>query len=155
MFGKRLVFGDLSERIARSEASRANAQCGDREPAGGTAATTAAPAGDPYATTAPAWMGFVEWIIPAIADVLSDHQLLVDGDADLTTDPWRLVCSDIAGNEHAAFHFDHEWRQHVAPLIAERIETVCLADQSRRNVESGLDIGASAAAEMFPQHTRK
>lgn len=144
------LFGDLRARIAKSEhartaqatvanpaagpttptpsvvghtTSRASAQCGDREPAGGTAATTAAPAGAP---------SFVDWISPAICDVLADHQLFAEGDPDIE---WRVVCADVAGNEHAAFNFDHEWREHVSPIIAERIEKACLALQSQQHTK--------------------
>jgi hypothetical protein len=50
---------------------------------------------------------------------------------------------------------DQAWREHVSPLIAQRIERA-LSQKAfeRQAVESGADMGASFAREFFPQHLK-
>jgi hypothetical protein len=61
----------------------------------------------------PTW---VDWAVPAICDVLALHGCVYNEDAAI------YECWDEVGlTPHASFGDAHDWREHVAPLIAERL----------------------------------
>lgn len=86
---------------------------------------------------------WVAWAVPAICEVLAVH-----------------VAYDYAGGvecDHRLGGADpfedwQEWREHVAPLIAEHLDTAWRAKQSRQHIETGHDMGVSIACETFPQY---
>jgi hypothetical protein len=85
-------------------------QCATANPAGLSAA-----AGDP---APPAGFNFAEWATPVIYDVLGGHVCSYDDGAAMyecgaNSYPWRA---------HETFGDEQDWREHVAPLIAERLE---------------------------------
>lgn len=63
------------------------------------------------------------WAVPAICDVLADHQfvdIMTEDDAD-----WKRYGCYHAGEDrtHQWLVDEHDWRDHVAPLIAEHLDT--------------------------------
>lgn len=87
-------------------------------PAGAAPTPVAAPAG-------PSW--WIDWATPAICDVLAEH---------MPTDDETSSCSDAA-----------DWRERVAPLIAERLET-----QPADPIRASADADARVAAALARLH---
>lgn len=88
-------------------------------------ATRNAVRGTPPVTCPPtsreADLTWIEYVTPAIQDVLAEHRIAYVGDA---------ICCFSAGEAdlaHGGFWDLQDWREHVAPLIAERLEGVTLA----------------------------
>lgn len=99
-------------------------------------------------TPAPsAGLTWIQWAIPGIQDVLAAHVCSYNEDC-ATFECWED--GDLV--PHASFDDPQEWREHVAPAIAERLETAWRARQSRQFIETGHDMGASMACETFPQY---
>lgn len=105
------------------------------------------------AAGSPSW--WIDWATPGICEVLAEHQLNLDSRG------YTCLCDlrDIAD--------PYDWREHVAPIIAARIENqpadpVRAADEriaaaiteANKRIETGHDIGLTHAAEMFPQHNK-
>lgn len=90
------------------------------------------------------------WADSAICDVLAAHAF------------WPANHSSIGMEGHcrcgARPHGLMEWREHVAPLIVNGVETARnarLRDLAAPLFEIGLDMGVSVASEFFPQHRRE
>lgn len=84
---------------------------------------------------------WVDWASPAICEVLAEHQMLDDDE--------RYICRSPGELSHASLYAQDEWREHVAPLIAEHLQKAARAHDSarhRRNAE---------AAALFPQYQKK
>lgn len=127
----------------RGNTTSAGPPAAEDDPAGGDFPPS--PAGSPT---------WVDWAVPAICDVLADHRPKTDDPRTGT----GIYCYDTgdghAPGPHGWFDDWQEWREHVAPLIAERLDTAWRAKQHRGAIETGLDMGASIAASFFPQHSR-
>jgi hypothetical protein len=70
---------------------------------------------------------WIDWAVPAICDVLASHRPEVDRLG-------RIVCHSASGGSLACFGDWQEWREHVAPLIAERLD---LASKARFCIDGG------------------
>jgi hypothetical protein len=70
-----------------------------------------------------------------------------------------IVCHHADGTICAEFVDWQDWREHVGPIIAERI--ACDPPRAAASLligtrmETGQDMGAGVASEMFPQHQKK
>lgn len=99
------------------------------------------------------WLG---WAVPAVLEVLAEHLAIVGADG------YCYCYSDGEGiSSHGRFADWSEWREHVAPIIADRIAcdparaiAALRGSLNRSFMESGQDMGASFAKEFFPQHQK-
>lgn len=90
------------------------------------------PAGVPPSPAGPPL--FVDWGTPVIREVLAAHRTHhADGDVIRCRAVWNA-------HFHATFETWQAWREHVAPLIAERLQTAWAAEQ-RRQAAAGLKAG--------------
>jgi hypothetical protein len=107
-----------------------------------------APAGvsdGPEAPAPPAGLSWIDWATPAICDVLAVHTF------------WLANHSSIGSAAHCLCGERPrdlmEWREHVAPMIAERLETAALAlDPAKAAREADLRI--AHALDLFEQHRK-
>jgi hypothetical protein len=108
----------------------------------------------------PAGLSWVDWAAPAICDVLATHlasQLDSDHVNRIKGEVW---CYHGPGQPGEWFTDWQDWREHVAPLIAERLETAGAQRKPHgpyehpRAWETGHDMGVSAASEFFPQYRK-
>lgn len=78
------------------------------------------PSGLTHSPESPAGSNFTDWAVPAICEVLAEHHPV-----------WRRFdtryeCTDLTTNATSvcSYHADErDWRNHVAPLIAKRLES--------------------------------
>lgn len=80
-------------------------------PAGVCAPSEAPPAGPPIMS--------LDWIEPAVLDVLACHALSFNGDPETM---WRWECADFCGVVHEHFPSRTEWREHVWDDLRDRLE---------------------------------
>lgn len=71
-------------------------------------------------------ISWIDWAAPAICDVLAEHRVIDTG-----ANVW---CEDSDHVIHVNCHDTQEWREHVAPLIAERLEA---ASKARFYIDDG------------------
>jgi hypothetical protein len=107
-----------------------------------------APAGvsdGPEAPAPPAGLSWIDWATPAICDVLAVHHPVRHAD---------ILCSDGAfGCGDGPWPDRQAWREHVAALIAQRLETAALAlDPAKAAREADLRI--THALDLFEQHRK-
>lgn len=101
-----------------------------------------APASPRSDDAAAEWVG---WAVPAISTVLAGHTPI---EAQV-----GYYCEDYEGFTHGSWGDYQDWLEHVAPLIAVHIQNAYQAEPRRfTEMETGHDMGASFASEMFPQH---